>query len=101
MRTLQYLSAQQFQKSVRKILRGCKKYIRYSKKKDTEVELLLYFCSLLLKIRPSIKRSIPLDNLYTRQIQAITKKVLALHEDLQFDYGLELEELQNSYTKLR
>ncbi len=31
-------------KSVRKILRTIKKYIRYSKNKETEVELLLYFC---------------------------------------------------------
>ncbi|HBS11973.1 MAG TPA: hypothetical protein DEO36_05420, partial [Flavobacteriaceae bacterium] len=31
-------------KSVRKILRIIKKYIRYSKKKETEVELLLHFC---------------------------------------------------------
>ena len=34
-------------KSVRKILRITKKQIRYSKKKDTEVELLLHFCKEL------------------------------------------------------
>ena len=31
-------------KSVRRILRETKKYIRYSNVKETEVELLLYFC---------------------------------------------------------
>ena len=36
-------------KSVRKILRIIKKYIRYSKNKETEIELLLYFCKKLIK----------------------------------------------------
>ena len=44
-------------KSVRKILRTIKKYIRYSGNKATEVELLLYFCEKLNSFRPSIKRS--------------------------------------------
>ncbi len=43
-------------KSVRKILKMIKKHIRYSKKKETEVELLLFFCSQLLELSPSIKK---------------------------------------------
>ena len=35
-------------KSIRKILRNTKKYIRYSKKKETEAELLLYFCQSMI-----------------------------------------------------
>ena len=81
-------------KSVRKILRGIKKYCRYSPKKETEVELLLYFCKSLKEFTPSIRRNVTLTNLYQRQIDFITKKVSALHEDLQYDYTLELEELQ-------
>lgn len=81
-------------KSVRKILRELKKFIRYSPNKETEVELLLYFCHKLKEFTPSIKRNTTLTNLYTRQIDFINKKVAALHEDLQFDYKLELEELK-------
>ena len=33
-------------KSIRKILRNIKKYVRYSQKKQTEVELLIYFCRI-------------------------------------------------------
>ena len=77
-------------KSVRKILRSIKKYIRYSKKKETEVELLLYFCSELKKMKPSIYNNVPLSNLFIRQIALIKKAVSTLHEDLQFDYGEEL-----------
>ncbi len=82
-------------KSVRKILRELKKYIRYSQNKETEVELLLYFCEKLMDFRPSIKRNTTLVNLYNRQIEFISKKIMALHEDLQNDYGLELENLKS------
>ena len=83
-------------KSVRKILRNTKKYIRYSKKKETEVELLIYFCSVLKKMSPSIEKNVALHNIYKRQIEAIKKTVSFLHEDLQYDYEIELNEIDNA-----
>lgn len=80
-------------KSVRKILKMIKKHIRYSKKKETEVELLLFFCSQLLELSPSIKKNTTLLNLYNRQLQMAKKGISMLHEDLQYDYELELQEL--------
>ena len=80
-------------KSVRKILRNIKKYIRYSKKKETEIELLLYFCKKLKSIKPSINNNSVLKNIYLREIISIRKKTLLLHEDLQYDYNLKLDEL--------
>jgi len=80
-------------KSIRKILRLIKKYIRYSQNKETEVELLLYFCRRLKNFNPSITKSKALVNLYNRNIDFIKKKVEMLHEDLQYDYQLELESL--------
>ncbi|WP_299253727.1 hypothetical protein [uncultured Lacinutrix sp.] len=80
-------------KSVRKILRNTKKYIRYSLNKETEVELLLYFCKKLKAMKPSISRNTTLTNIYDRNIEAIAKKVLALHEDLQYDYTSALEDM--------
>ncbi|MBO0320765.1 hypothetical protein J0X14_00540 [Muricauda sp. CAU 1633] len=80
-------------KSVRKILRTIKKYIRYSGNKVTEVELLLYFCEKLKSFHPSIQRNTTLKNLYHRQLDFIEKKIPALHEDLQHDFNLILEEL--------
>ena len=85
-------------KSVRKILTTTRKYIRYSQKKQTEVELLLYFCTKMKRMSPSIKKNTALMNLYNRQIDTIIKKVTALHEDLQYDYGIELNELNNQVT---
>lgn len=80
-------------KSVRKILRAVKKYIRYSKNKETEVALLLHFCQRLKSMRPSMDRNIALRNLYQRQLDYIRKKTSLLHEDLQYDFNQELEQL--------
>lgn len=80
-------------KSVRKILRNINKYIKYSKKKETEVELLLYFCTELKQMGPYINQNVALHNIYLRQIERIKKTISALHEDLQYDYGIELQKL--------
>lgn len=82
-------------KSVRKILRITKKYIRYSKKKETEVELLMYFCAKLKEMKPSMENNMALHNIYKRQMEAIRKTVSGLHEDLKYDYEMELSELWN------
>src|SRR5690606_10261328 len=82
-------------KSVRKILRLIKKYARYSLKKETEVELLLYFCTKLNDFEPSIYDNVSLTNIYNRQIISIKKIIASLHEDLQYDYNLELEALNS------
>lgn len=80
-------------KGLRRILLNIRKYVRYSQNKKTEVDLLIYFCVKLKKFTPSIQRNTRLLNIYNTQIEAIRKKVSALHEDLQFDYESELEAL--------
>jgi hypothetical protein len=81
-------------KTIRKILRQIRVYSRYSMKKTTEVELLLYFCQQMNELKPSIHRNITLSNLYERQIGSIEKKISLLHEDLQYDYNLMLKSLE-------
>jgi predicted nucleotidyltransferase len=82
-----------FRKSVAKNLRTTRKYIRYSQNKKTEVDLLIYFCIKLKKILPSHHKNAGLQNLYSRQVDTIIKKVSLLHEELQVDYEKELEDL--------
>ena len=81
-------------KSVRKILKLIKKYSRYSLEKETEAGLMLYFLGKLKDLRPSIKRNTTLTNLYHRQLNAVKKLISTLHEDLQYDYQMELEVLE-------
>lgn len=80
-------------KGVRKILREIKKFIRFSKVKETEVELLLYFCMKLKHFQPYFSKSSVLNNIFDRQILVIKNKIGTLHEDLQYDYEMELNKL--------
>ncbi len=80
-------------KTIRKVLKTTKKHIRFSGKKETEIELLMYFCKKLKDSRLNYKRSRVVFNMYLNQVKRIQKVISMLHEDLQYDYREELEEL--------
>ncbi len=82
-------------KSFRSILSMVRKYIRYSGNKETEVELLLYFCLQLQSFKPSIRSNRRQLSLFLKLSEQIEKKISALHEDLQYDYLRELEKLNS------
>lgn len=80
-------------KMLRKILRTSNKFIRYSGSKQTEVELRIFFCKKLKSSGIPLHTNKALDNLYQKQIQKINTALASLHEDLQYDYSVELKEL--------
>ncbi len=82
-------------KGVRKALKSTLKHIRFSQNKETEVELLLYFCTKVKGLPLRVKQNRVISNLFGRYLITIQKKLLALHEDLQHDYGKQLEELKS------
>jgi len=82
-------------KGVRKILRLAKKYIRYSSNKETEVEILLYFCQKLKEFKPSMTRNKVLHGIFLKQIERIQVLIKKLHEDLQYDYEQRIVEMHN------
>jgi len=82
-------------KSIRKILRFTNRYIRYSGRKQTEADLLIYFCLKLKSSGIKIKTSTALNNLYESQLQKIKNAVSKMHEDLQFDYAQEIKQLKD------
>jgi hypothetical protein len=86
-------------KSLRKILRNISKYIRFTGSKTVEVELLLHLCQLIKRSGIKIHKSTALENLYEGQIKKIKKALLSLHEDLQYDYTRELENLLSKKDK--
>lgn len=90
------MSYHYMKKSIRKILRQTKRFIRYSKKKETEAELLIYFCKELGEIKPSYKRNTVLVNTYNKQLELAEKAIAKLHEDLQYDYNLMIEALRDA-----
>lgn len=83
----------QAKKTIRKILRETNKYIKYSGNKQTEVELLLYFCTKLNASGIKFRSNITLTTLYNRQLLKIGKAITQLHEDLQYDFMQELKPL--------
>ena len=85
-------------KSLRKIVRIINKYCRYSGSKPTEVELRIYFCSQLKDSGIPIKKNTVINNLYQSQLKKIDTVLKTLHEDLQYDYRKELEELSENYA---
>lgn len=86
-------------KSMRKALRELKKFIRYSNRKETEVELLMHFCYRMSEFTPSIFKNRVLYNMFNTQLNLIEKRISSLHEDLQYDYTLELESLTKYLNK--
>lgn len=80
-------------KTLRKVLRTTNKYIRFSGNKETEIELLLYFCKKMKTSRLNYKQSRVVFNMYINQVKRIQKVISMLHEDLQYDYREELEAL--------
>lgn len=84
-------------KTIRKILRQIRTFSKYSNRKETEVELLLFFCEELNELQPNIHKNNTLRNLYERQVATLEKKIDLLHEDLQFEYTTQIQLLKNFY----
>lgn len=81
-------------KTLRKIVRVINKYCRYSGIKTTEVELRLYFCTKLKTSGIPIRQNAVISNLYDGQLKKISTLLDSVHEDLQYDYRKELDELE-------
>jgi hypothetical protein len=80
-------------KRLRKVLTFTNQRIRYSGKRRTEAELLIYFCKKFRKEAP-FQNNISIRNLYQRQVQRVKKAIAMLHEDLQFDYSEDIKLLE-------
>jgi len=80
-------------KALRKILKYTARQIKFANDKHCEAELLIYFCQSMRKFDSYLKSSSYLMNMYEQQIKKINKALLSLHEDYQFDYKNQLEQL--------
>ena len=80
-------------KSLRKILRMISKHVRYMGSKVAEVELLLYFLKIIRESGIPFEKSQVIANLYNSQLKKLKTTIATLHEDLQYDYLKQYEEL--------
>jgi hypothetical protein len=87
-------SLYQAKKTLRKILRLANKYVRYTANKETEAEVLIYYCTLLKSSGIPIHKNKVLSNLYQQQLKKIKVALETLHEDIQYDYIRQVEKLE-------
>ena len=80
-------------KGLRKILRSLSKYSKFTNLKESEVEMLLYFVKKMHQMGIVNNRNKAIGNLYETQVAKTKKLIDLVHEDLQFDYKNQLEEL--------
>ncbi len=80
-------------KTIRKVLRNTDKYIKFAASKQVEVEILMYYCKSLKDSGLPWQKHPVTYNIFNRQIAKIEKAIQSMHEDLQYDYGQELEKL--------
>jgi hypothetical protein len=76
-------------KSIRKVLRLITKYTKFMASKQAEIDLLLNFCYNYIQYTERKSGYKPLRLILTRQVQKIQTLVSKLHEDMQFDYHQE------------
>ena len=79
-------------KGCRRVLRMLKKYIKYAADKEVEVRLLLAYVSMVAESKSFINDRV-IQKIALRQLLLAEKSIVKLHEDLQYEYKLELEEL--------
>jgi hypothetical protein len=80
-------------KTLRKVLRTIQKYIRFSGNKETEVELLIYFCTKMKESKLNYRHNRVVFNMFMNQIKRIKKVLSALHDDIQYDYRESVQSL--------
>jgi hypothetical protein len=81
-------------KSLRKVLRITNKYIRYTGSKQVEAAVLLHYCAQWKRSGLPIDKAPVLQNIYQQQLKKAGAAIATLHEDLQYDYRKELDNLQ-------
>lgn len=80
-------------KSLRKILRGITKYIRYTGTAEPAIEMLTHFCNKLQASGIPFKKHQLLLNMYNQQLKKIHALIDSLHEDLAYDYKKKMDKL--------
>ncbi|AWW28729.1 hypothetical protein DN752_00465 [Echinicola strongylocentroti] len=88
-------------KSAQAIRRKLNKYLKFTKDKTIQLELVAYFCKALVSYKYLDFNHQVIINLYELQVSKIQKLISTLHPDLQFDYQPLVEELESHSKKVQ
>ena len=82
-------------KTLRKIIRGFEKCIRYSGDKETELQIRVHFCRRIYDQGIRFGRCRVSANMYAGQLKKIEKAIEKVHPDLQFDFRYQINGLDS------
>lgn len=83
-------------KSVQAIRRKLNKNLKLTKDKSAQIELIIFFCEKM-KLYGYLTFGHPvIENLFNIQIRKIERLISGIHEDLQYDYQYQLDELKST-----
>ncbi|WP_373493140.1 hypothetical protein [Aquiflexum sp.] len=83
-------------KSAQAVRRKLNKLLKLTKDKTAQIELILFFCEKLRLYGYLTFHHPVIENLYAMQIRKIERMISGVHEDLQYDYQYQLEELKSA-----
>ncbi|MCX6293468.1 MAG: hypothetical protein NT127_04135 [Sphingobacteriales bacterium] len=92
--TLNIQSVYIAKKNLRKIIRITNKFIKYSGIDTTEITLLIYVCRCIQESGLKLNNSVALKNIYLSLLKKISTKISDMHEDLQYDFNKEIQDLE-------
>lgn len=81
-------------KSAQGIRRKLNKYLKFSKDKAVQVDLIVFFCEMLAEYGYLKHRHPVIENLYLMQVGKVERLLNNMHEDLQFDYQDKLKDIK-------
>ena len=81
-------------KTIRKVIRWMNKVLRFTKVKDSEVQVRLHFCRVLRSSKTPIRSSKVVTNMYNGQLKKVRKVIEKFHPDIQREIEREVQALE-------
>jgi hypothetical protein len=81
-------------KTIRKVIRWMNKLMRFTKVKDSEVQVRLHFCRVLRASKTPIRSSKVVTNMYNGQLKKVRKVIEKFHPEIQREIEREVLKLE-------
>lgn len=81
-------------KSAQAIRRKLNKFLKFTKDKPTQIDLISFFCEMLFEYGYLTYRHPVIENLYLLQVGKVERLLSQMHEDLRYDYRDKVMELR-------
>lgn len=82
-----------YKKGLRKILREIQKHSRHIGTKEAQVEMLLHFCKNMKDSGLPFQKHTAVNKIFLAQIKKLNTLLDEVHEDLQYDFRKQLDQL--------